>query len=55
MSSGKIIEAAWHSLGGCIGEIAAALELRRPVPKARVLRWVKQLRSAADLLEKLLE
>jgi hypothetical protein len=42
-------------MAGVNGEIALAIEKKQPVPKAAVLRWVKRLRDAADVLEALLK
>lgn len=55
MSAGTIITAAWHAMAGVNGEISIALERKQPVPKAKVLLWVKKLRAAADMLEELLK
>lgn len=54
MSAGQVIAAAWHAMGGTVGEMALALERKQAVPKATVLLWVKKLRKAADKLEELL-
>lgn len=55
MSAGQVIAAAWHAMGGTVGEMALALERKQPVPKPVILGWVKRLRNAADLLEGLLK
>ncbi len=55
MSAGQVLAAAWHAMGGTVGEIALALERKQPVPKPVILRWVKRLRDAADVLEALLK
>ena len=55
MSAGQIIQAAWHAMAGTTGEMSLALERKKPVPKATVLRWITRLRKAADTLEELLK
>lgn len=55
MSAGQVLAAAWHAMAGVNGEIALAIEKKQPVPKARILKWVKRLRDAADVLEGLLK
>jgi hypothetical protein len=55
MSAGQVLAAAWHAMAGVNGDIALAIERKQPVPKAQILRWVKRLRSAADVLEGLLK
>jgi hypothetical protein len=54
MSAGQVITEAWRHLSGVPGDMAIALELRKPVPKPVILRWVNKLRRAADKLEELL-
>jgi hypothetical protein len=55
MSAGQVLAAAWHAMAGVNGEISLAIEKKQPVSKAAVLRWVKRLRNAADVLEALLK
>lgn len=55
MSAGRVIADAWHAMGGTVGEMALALERKQPVPKPVILRWVKRLRNAADVLEALVK
>lgn len=55
MSAGQVLAAAWHAMAGVNGEIALAIEKKQPVSKAVILRWVKRLRDAADVLEALLK
>jgi hypothetical protein len=42
-------------MGGTVGEMAMALERKQPVSKVTVLKWVKRLRNAADVLEALVK
>ena len=50
-----VITAALHAMQGTVGELCLALERKQPVNKAVVLRWVKRLRAAADILEELVK
>lgn len=55
MSAGQVIAAAWHAMGGTVGEMALTLERKQPVPQAQILKWIKRLRNAADVLEGLMK
>lgn len=50
-----VIAAAYHAMGGTVGEICLALERKQPVSKPTILRWIKRLRAAADQLETLVK
>lgn len=54
MSAGQVIASALSVLAGTVSSMYAALEMRKPVPKATVRLWVNRLRQAADKLEELL-
>ena len=55
MTASTVLTAAWHAMGGTVGDIALALERKQPVPKAKILLWITRLRKAADTLEVLLK
>lgn len=55
VSAGQVLAAAWHAMAGVNGEISLAIERKQPVPKAAIMRWVKKLRTAADVLEALVK
>lgn len=55
MSAGQILAQAWHVMAGVNGEIALAIERKQPIPKTKVMLWVKRLRAAADVLEALVK
>ncbi len=55
MSGGTVVKVAMHTMGGTVGEMAMALERQKPLNPADVLKWVKRLRAAADVLEALVK
>lgn len=55
MSAGQVLAAAWHAIAGVNGDITLAIGRKQAVPKAQILRWVKKLRNAADVLEALVK
>lgn len=52
--AGPVLEAAFQKMRGVAGGLATSLEKQQPVSQSVIERWVKQLRAAADALEKLL-
>ena len=53
MRAGQVIALAFKQKAGVTGEMALALEAKRPVSREAVQGWVDRLRLSADTLEAL--
>jgi hypothetical protein len=53
MSAGRVIDQAAKAAAGTMGEMALALERKKPVPRDQIANWAARLRAAASILDKL--